>query len=65
MCLYSPDPATLMCNHVLSEYATGKDTDYNTSRIYDRYSKERNYDELAAQDILLDTQWHLGIPICT
>jgi len=54
-----------MCSHVLSGYATGKDTDYNTSRIDDRYSKERNHDELAAYDILLDTQWHLGIPICT
>ena len=54
-----------MCNHVLSEYATGKDTDYNTSRIHDRYSKERNHEELAAYGIRLDTQSHLGIPICT
>jgi len=62
--LYSPDPAALVCNYVLSGYTTGKDTDYNTSRIHDRYSKERNHEELAAYGILLDTQSHLGIPIC-
>jgi len=55
VCLYSPDPAALMCNYVLSGYATGKDTDYNTSRIHDRYSKERNHEELAAYSTLLDT----------